>query len=647
MLLRYRIVLAVSLALICVFGGFIYSENLFKEQMRSQTNTVKAEGASSLASAIMAQHEQRFRANAKQVTRNRDGVAALAANDAEAVKEAFSSSFNRISATGELDRMILTGLSGNSKVVLGEDQNVTESIQVMLDNALTEKSTVYGIVDDGPEGASVALAFPIYKGRDAVGVALISRSVKSDLPELAGAKRAEVALIKNSRFLSIEGEVLTNSESLREQVKSLLGGVVTLQEAESHYDVIAIPVEAHSHERVGTLIILRNETERVNALHAFETQNRMIIGGFAILFLFVSFLWLRFQFVPLEKAVRALKKISDNDYNVEVTGEKRKDEIGEIARAITVLRGSLKEAEEAKIDKENSDAKQAEMREQERKELLAALGQELRSTVGESLQVLQEGANVLDDAARALTAVSNETSQVVSGTSELSEMASVNVQTVASAAEEMSASIGQIDEQITKTGQIVEDATTATQDTNGKVSNLAAAAARIGEVVGLIKDIAEKTNLLALNATIEAARAGEAGKGFAVVASEVKALANQTAKATDEIESNIAEIQGSTDAAVEAIKRISETMEEANGHTSSITVAISQQGAVSVEISESIQRAAKGTKSVADNVITVSEAVSETVTNVGQVEKASMDVSEQARKLRNTIDEFLDRLNAA
>ncbi|MEP3049363.1 MAG: methyl-accepting chemotaxis protein [Roseibium sp.] len=647
MLLRYRIVVAFAFAIACVFSGFIYSGHLTQQQMQQASDVVKANGTRSLVSAVLAQHEQRFRANAKQITRNRDGLAALAGADADAVREEFGSSFNRVSATGELDRMVLRNLDGSTFVILGENQEKTSSMNAMLDEVLAQKNTLYGIVDDGERGASMGLAFPVYKGRDVTGVAMFTRTIASDLEQIAKTENGAAILVADGSVVSVAGEFLLENENLQRDAASQSPGVVLVSEAERHYDVIADQLQTYSGAQAATVVVVKDVTENVNALRTFEARNRMVIGGFALAFLVFSLIWLKWQLSPLEKAIGALQKISSGEYDVDVTGDKRGDEIGAIARAVITLRSSLKEADMAKAEQEHREAVQAEEAEQQRQMLMRELGNELRGAIGSSIEVLEQGAGVLDEAANSLISVSNNTSNIVGQTASTSESASVNVQTVASAAEELSTSISQIDVEVTKTGEIVEAANNAARETSDKVENLAAAATRIGEVVSLIKDIAEQTNLLALNATIEAARAGDMGKGFAVVASEVKQLATQTGKATEEIEKNIIEIQQSTGAAVDGIQQISTTMEDANIHTVSITAAINQQGSASMEISQNIQKAAEGTRHVADNVASVTQAVGETSDNARRVEQASADVSLQAQKMRQTIDDFLSNIEAA
>ncbi|WP_428644963.1 methyl-accepting chemotaxis protein, partial [Roseibium sp.] len=249
--------------------------------------------------------------------------------------------------------------------------------------------------------------------------------------------------------------------------------------------------------------------------------------------------------------------------------------------------------------------------------------------------------------AQALTEIARDSAGYASETQASSNETTNNVQTVASAAEELAASIGEISRQVAQTTEIVDRATTGTRVTNEKVEGLAEAATKIGEVVTLIQAIAEQTNLLALNATIEAARAGEAGKGFAVVAAEVKELATQTSRATEEISSQVQTIQESTADAVTAIGAISGTMEEVNGYTQGISAAVTQQGAATTEISGNVQRAAQSTMAVRSNMESLARAVEETKDASGKVLNASGDLSARSRALKEGIETFLNRVAAA
>ena len=253
----------------------------------------------------------------------------------------------------------------------------------------------------------------------------------------------------------------------------------------------------------------------------------------------------------------------------------------------------------------------------------------------------------MEQTAKTLSNIADETSGRATSAAAASEEASVNVQAVAAAAEELSTSIEEIGSRIVETKKIVEEATEATGVTNDKVASLDMSAQKIGEVVNLIQDIAEQTNLLALNATIEAARAGEMGKGFAVVASEVKELANQTSKATEDISTQISDIQESTREAVQAIDAIAHTMSDVNTFTSSIATAVQQQGAATSEISQNVQQAAIGTQGVAKNMTGVTSSVTETNESAGQVLSASRQVADQSLKLRSTISTFLENVRTA
>ncbi|MGD9538870.1 MAG: methyl-accepting chemotaxis protein [Alphaproteobacteria bacterium] len=273
------------------------------------------------------------------------------------------------------------------------------------------------------------------------------------------------------------------------------------------------------------------------------------------------------------------------------------------------------------------------------------------SVVTEQVRLAERVANVVDAVAGASTelrttaesmaATAEETARQANAVASASEEASTNVQTVASAGEELSSSIGEIGRQVEQSTKTAARAVEEARRTNDQVESLATAAQQIGEVVRLISDIAEQTNLLALNATIEAARAGEAGKGFAVVAAEVKSLANQTAKATEEISAKIGEMQSATGGSVEAIKAIAETIGQISEISTTIAAAVEEQSAATQEISRNVQRAAQGTHEVNANITSVTDGAGQTGAAAGQVLSAAEQLSKEAETLRAEIDAFL------
>jgi len=345
---------------------------------------------------------------------------------------------------------------------------------------------------------------------------------------------------------------------------------------------------------------------------------------------------------PISRVTQAMRQLASGNTEVELLDANRKDEIGDMSSAVLVFRDNAIEREHLRSDQEKEQ--EAHIKRQQRIEQLIA---DFRTTAQNMLESVGTNMEQMQSTAQVLTGIADDTAERASGAANASEDASNNVQTVASAAEELSSSIGEIGRQISQTTEIVNQATDEARSANDKVATLSEGAQKIGDVVSLIQDIAEQTNLLALNATIEAARAGEMGKGFAVVASEVKSLATQTAKATEEIASQISAIQGSTQEAVGAIQNISKTMEEANGYTAAIAAAVEEQSAATSDISHNVQLAATGTKDVATNMSGVTAAVSETTQSAAQVEHASGDVADQAKKLEKVVGTFLTEVAAA
>jgi methyl-accepting chemotaxis protein len=340
--------------------------------------------------------------------------------------------------------------------------------------------------------------------------------------------------------------------------------------------------------------------------------------------------------------IRPMQALGQGDLGVEVPHRGDPTEMGAMADTLQVF----KEALIAKKEADELAARDAESK-IERARRVDSITRQFEATIGEIVQTVSSASTELEHSAGALSSTATRSQEISTQVAAASEEASTNVQSVASATEELSSSITEISRQVQESARMASDAVTQARQTNDRVGELSKAAARIGDVVELINSIAGQTNLLALNATIEAARAGEAGRGFAVVASEVKALAEQTSKATGEIGQQVSGIQAATQESVGAIRAISTTIEKLSEISSAIAAAVEEQGAATQEISRNVQQASQGTQQVSVNVVDVQRGATETGTASSHVLSAAQMLASDSDRLKREVAQFLQSVRAA
>ena len=422
-----------------------------------------------------------------------------------------------------------------------------------------------------------------------------------------------------------------------------------------------IPTEAHelNAKTVNKLglesdVVLRKDIDLNNAgaekasqdaADSYATAFMMlaaILGAAVIIGVGVSFYLVRDVSSGIASIVTPMQALGKGDLGAEVPHQGESTEIGAMADTLQVFKQALI----AKKAADEAAALDAEAK-IERGRRVDGITRNFESMIGDIVQTVSSASTQLEASAGTLSKTAERSQSLTTAVAAASEEASTNVQSVASATEELSSSVNEISRQVQESARMATDAVGQARVTNDRVSELSKAASRIGDVVELINTIAGQTNLLALNATIEAARAGEAGRGFAVVASEVKALAEQTAKATGEIGQQITGIQAATQESVTAIREISGTIERLSEISSTIAAAVEEQGAATQEISRNVQQAAQGTQQVSSNITDVQRGASETGSASSQVLSAAQMLSGDSTRLKVEVAKFLDAVRAA
>jgi methyl-accepting chemotaxis protein len=386
----------------------------------------------------------------------------------------------------------------------------------------------------------------------------------------------------------------------------------------------------------------RKEIARQGELNRIMAFLLTGLGALALVVVGIGVLIIRRSIArPLSLITATIKRVAEGDEHVEVPHTGRADEIGALARAIQIFQEAMERNRNL-----NSQVLQDSRAREDRARHIETSVEAFRGAIGAVLRAVTDNASAMRETAQSISRVTSDASGRAVAAASATEQASSNVYAVASAAEELSASVEEIGRQVRQSAGVVEQAGLRTEKSVAEIESLAAATQRIDGVLNLIQTIAEQTNLLALNATIEAARAGDAGRGFAVVAHEVKALAEQTAKATSEIGQNVGLIQTSTRNAVDAVREIGHAVSNINEVTSNIAGAVDQQDAATREISSNAQSAAEGNETLVANIGSLRDAIGETSKAATFVLAASSDLTSTAQTLSSEVDKFFQNLRA-
>ncbi len=639
MLLRTRIVLGASGALVALGLCLSVVAELSARRADQRFANAELEQQQILFRQIVTAQSQRMRGSTKSVTRNRDAIAALAEGNAEHIEEEFRSTFNRLSTSGVIDGMQV--FDGAGMLKYSEPTYKNNSKPILIDRIRSTSKTEAGLVTLGGQ-PTATYAFPLFKGRDLAGIVLLTRNSRSLIDELKMVDGSNLSVVSDTGTLVAATEDSTHTEvNLSELVKA--GDHLRYVPVEDKVMAVStIHLTDIDNASAGFLVSAKDATASYRAQRNARIFSVVTFIAVLLTSLVLLTWYLRRGFAPLTDAVGFLERLSKGDDDVDISGQERNDEVGDIARALDVFkRNNLERAELQRKEEQRQRVIE------ERAETLNTLIAEFEGDVATAMGVVSSASKDMEATARGLSENAEKNAEQLDHANTATGTAADGVDTVAQAALELSASVQEIARQTSDSRETTRAAVEAAQRTDTQVQGLADLSDKIGEVLTIIRDIAEQTNLLALNATIEAARAGDAGKGFAVVASEVKGLAGQTAKATQDITAYIAGIREATLGAVEVISNTGESISRIDEITEAISAAVEEQNAATTEISRSAEQASHGTDSVKSLFDSLNASAADNRQSAESVLGSVTNLSDEANALSQRIEGFLTSVREA